>query len=66
VAIRLHSADPDELTLREARLLGSADRIYHSADVPGAILDRARADAMRIVCANAPDAPGDGLSIDLR
>jgi uroporphyrin-III C-methyltransferase/precorrin-2 dehydrogenase/sirohydrochlorin ferrochelatase len=66
VAIRLHSADPDELTLREARLLGSADRIYHRADAPRAILDRARADAVRIVCTNAPDAPGDGLSIDLR
>lgn len=66
VAIRLHSADPDELTLREARLLGSADRIYHRADAPRAILDRARADAVRIVCADAPDAPGDGLSIDLR
>ena len=66
VAIRLHSADPDELTLREARLWGSADRIYHRADAPRAILDRARADAVRIVCADAPDAPGDGLSIDLR
>ena len=65
VVIRLRSADPDELTLREARLLGSADRIYHRADVPPAILDRARADAVRIVCDVAPDVPGDGLSIDL-
>ena len=66
VAIRLHSADPDELTLREARLLGSADRIYHRADVPAAILDRARADAVRIACDVVPDTSGDGLSIDLR
>lgn len=66
VAIRLRSADPDDLTLREARLLGSADRIYHRADVPPAILDRARADAMRIICDAAPDILNDGLSIDLR
>lgn len=65
VAIRLRSADPDELTLREARLLGSADRVYHRADVPAAILDRARADAVRIECDAAPDVSGDGLSIDL-
>ena len=65
VAIRLRSADPDELTLREARLLGSADWIYHRPDVPPAILDRARADAARIACDVAPDAEGDGLSIDL-
>lgn len=65
VAIRLRSADPDDLTLREARLLGSADRIYHRADVPPAILDRARADAMRIICDVAPDILDDGLSIDL-
>ena len=65
VAIRLRSADPDDLTLREARLLGSADRIYHRPDVPPAILDRARADAVRIACDVAPDLGEDGLSIDL-
>lgn len=46
--IKLPSADPDDLTLRAARLLGEADRIYHAPDVPAAILDRARADAARI------------------
>ena len=65
VAIRLRSADPDELTLREARLLGEADRVYHRADMSPAILDRARADAERIACAAAPAEPGAGLSIDL-
>lgn len=65
VAIRLRSADPDDLTLREARLLGSADRIYHRAEIPSAILDRARADAVRIVCDAAPYILDDGLSIDL-
>ena len=47
VAIHLRSADPEDLTLREARLLGSADGIIHEAGVPLAILDRARADATR-------------------
>ncbi|NWK95452.1 siroheme synthase [Sphingobium lactosutens] len=62
-AIRMTSGDPDDLTLRAARLLGEADRLYHSADVPAAILDRARADAVRIVADGPPDAPGEGLSL---
>jgi uroporphyrin-III C-methyltransferase/precorrin-2 dehydrogenase/sirohydrochlorin ferrochelatase len=61
--LRLASADPDELTLRAARLLGEADRIYHAADVPPAILARARADAARIAADAPPGAPGDGLSL---
>jgi len=61
--VRLASANPDDLTLRAARLLGEADHIFHPARVPAAILDRARADAVRHV-ADAPptDAPV-GLSI---
>lgn len=47
VEIGLRSADPEELTLREARLLGSADGIAHEVAVPAQILARARADAMR-------------------
>jgi uroporphyrin-III C-methyltransferase/precorrin-2 dehydrogenase/sirohydrochlorin ferrochelatase len=65
VPIALASADPDELTLRAARLLGQADRVFHRADVPPAILARARADAPRILCAEAPVPPGAGLSLDL-
>ena len=61
--IRLASGDPDELTLRAARLLGEADRVYHEARVPAAILDRARADAVRIVADAPPAMPGDGLSL---
>lgn len=67
VEIRLASADPDDLTLRQARLLGSADVIAHEPGVPGAILDRARADAARV--ALAPDeapARAAGLAIVLR
>lgn len=65
VTIRLASLDPDDLTLRSARLLGRADRVYHRADVPPAILARARADAARILCEAAPADPGPGLSLDL-
>jgi uroporphyrin-III C-methyltransferase/precorrin-2 dehydrogenase/sirohydrochlorin ferrochelatase len=65
IAVRLRSDDPDALTLRDARLLGAADRIYHRADIPGAILDRARADAARIVCPAPPADPPQGLSLDI-
>lgn len=65
IAITLSSPDPDDLTLRHARLLGQADRIYHRPEVPPAILDRARADAARIPCVAPPINPGSGLSLDL-
>lgn len=63
VAIGLASADPDDLTLRTARLMGEADRIYHARDVPATILNRARADAQRIVAEAMPAEPGPGLSL---
>ena len=43
----LQSVDPDDLTLRQARWLGSADAVCHEAGVPEAVLVRARADAVR-------------------
>ena len=46
--IVLRSPDPDDLTLREARWLANADRVFHAPGVPAAILDRARADAARL------------------
>ena len=55
--ITLTSPDPDDLTLRQARLLANADRVVHTADVPAAILDRARADAPRLTTP-PDDAPG--------
>ncbi|HSX53833.1 MAG TPA: NAD(P)-dependent oxidoreductase [Sphingomonas sp.] len=64
VRIALRSADPDDLTLREARLLAQADRVTHRADVPAAILTRARADAERIAC-DTPPANLPGLTVDL-
>ncbi len=65
IEIPLLSANPDDLTLLTARLLGEADHIFHDADVPAAILNRARADAVRH--AGAPPLPApDGLSLFLR
>ncbi|MBO9621621.1 MAG: siroheme synthase [Sphingomonas sp.] len=65
VRFRLVSGDPDDLTLRQARALAQAERIFHRGDVPIAILERARADAVRILCQAPPAAPGPGLSVDL-
>ena len=62
--IALRSADPDDLTLREARWLGEADRVYHPADMPPAILARIRADAHRIA-GDCPAEPGAGLTVYL-
>jgi uroporphyrin-III C-methyltransferase/precorrin-2 dehydrogenase/sirohydrochlorin ferrochelatase len=45
--LTLTSPDPDELTLRQARLLGEADVLLLDGAVPPAILARARADAAR-------------------
>ena len=47
VKLTLSSLDPDDLTLRQARLLGQADHIFYGPDVPIAIVNRARADATR-------------------
>lgn len=63
VRIVLTSCDPDDLTLRQARALAQADRVHHTAAVPPAILDRARADAVRVVAAAPPAAPEPGLTI---
>ncbi len=63
----LNSPDPEELTLRCARLLGSADVVAHEPGIAGAILDRARADAVRIaLAAGAPAPPARGLTVVLR
>ena len=61
----LASDDPEDLTLRQARLLGSADAILHDQAVAAAILDRARADAQRIVLPLSGPEP-EGLVIVLR
>jgi uroporphyrin-III C-methyltransferase / precorrin-2 dehydrogenase / sirohydrochlorin ferrochelatase len=65
--IVLHSADPDDLTLKQARLLGRADHIFHEVNMSDAILNRARADAVRHVGAPpAPPPPGLVLHLQLQ
>uniref|UniRef100_UPI0035CBB527 precorrin-2 dehydrogenase/sirohydrochlorin ferrochelatase family protein n=1 Tax=uncultured Sphingomonas sp. TaxID=158754 RepID=UPI0035CBB527 len=63
VTLRFRSADPDDLTLGAARALALADRIYAPAATPAALLDRARADAVRIVSETAPVTLEPGLTI---
>lgn len=62
--VLLASPDPEDLTLRAARLLGQADRVYLVGDPPRAIIARARADAERID-GRAPALPLPGLSVEL-
>ena len=67
IELAVASDDPDDLTLRTARLLGSADPIAHERGVAVAVLDRARADAVRLPIAAGESAPGrPGLTIVLR
>jgi uroporphyrin-III C-methyltransferase/precorrin-2 dehydrogenase/sirohydrochlorin ferrochelatase len=60
--IAIASDDPEELTLREARLLGEADVVCTRGAVAPAILARARADAARATCqaATCPLLTGSG------
>lgn len=62
--IELRSADPDDLTLRELRLLSQADTVFDEARMP-TILDRARRDAGRIP-GPPPDPLPPGRSVWLR
>lgn len=64
LTVTIHSDDPDDLTLRQARLLGSADYLVVEQGIAPAILDRARADAVRLEWPAAPD--GEGLTVILR
>lgn len=65
IEIPLLSKSPDDLTLLTARLLGEADHVFHDADVPDAVLNRARADAVRHASA-PPTPPPAGLCLFLR
>jgi uroporphyrin-III C-methyltransferase / precorrin-2 dehydrogenase / sirohydrochlorin ferrochelatase len=65
VEIVLASLDPEDLTLRQARLLGSADAVLHDPAIPAAILDRARADAARFENPYAGREP-EGLVVVIR
>jgi uroporphyrin-III C-methyltransferase/precorrin-2 dehydrogenase/sirohydrochlorin ferrochelatase len=61
----LASDDPDQLTLEQARLLGQADCIVHTANVVPDIIARGRADAVRLVGDRPPDPLPDGLTVQL-
>lgn len=64
--IQLHSDDPDDLTVRDARALGQADRVIHDEHVPAAILARARADAARTMITTHDPLPEEsGLTVRL-
>lgn len=65
IGFTLSSDDPEDLTIRQARLLGSADAVIADPRVPAAILDRARADAQRLTLPHDGPAP-HGLVIILR
>lgn len=63
VEVALSSVDPEDLTLRQARLLGMADTVIHDARIPEGILNRARADAVRKPIGG--EHPGQGLTVVL-
>ena len=65
IVIELSSDDPDDLTIRQARLLGEADVLLLDGDVPDAVLGRARADAVRLPIATGPG-DADGLVVIVR
>ncbi|WP_271078387.1 precorrin-2 dehydrogenase/sirohydrochlorin ferrochelatase family protein [Aurantiacibacter sp. MUD61] len=64
ITFTLTSDDPEDLTLRQARLLGSADAIIADPAIPAEILARARADAQRFFQPFEGSEP-DGLVIVL-
>ena len=66
IELSLASTDPDEMTIRQARLLGQADRIFADRDVPETILNRARADAQRLDLAEYRPDMKEGLTLLIR
>jgi uroporphyrin-III C-methyltransferase / precorrin-2 dehydrogenase / sirohydrochlorin ferrochelatase len=61
--IMVASPDPGELTLNQLAALGRCDALLIEGDVPAAVIDRARRDAIRLLTlAEAPE----GLTIVLR
>lgn len=57
----LVSDDPDDLTLRQARLLGCADAVLYDPAVAAEIVNRARADAVKRVVLPTEDGRDLGL-----
>lgn len=61
----LTSKDPEDLTIRQARLLGRADAVIADSGVSQQVLARARADAARLALPYAGEQP-KGLVVILR
>lgn len=67
VEFTVHSDDPDDLTLRQARWLGAADVVAYEHGVSSEILFRARADASRAELPRGAQGPsGEGLTVVIR
>ncbi|HCF25546.1 MULTISPECIES: siroheme synthase [unclassified Novosphingobium] len=67
VEFSISSADPDDLTLRQARWLGAADFVAYEDRVSSEILARARADAVRLqIGAGERLSPRPGLTVIIR
>ena len=67
VEFTVHSDDPDDLTLRQARWLGAADVVAYEGGVSSEILSRARADARRVELSRGAQVPPDeGLTVVIR
>ena len=64
IELSITSDDPDDLTLKQSRILGTCDTLLYDATIPPAILDRSRADAERR--ALPADPPETGLTVVLR
>jgi uroporphyrin-III C-methyltransferase/precorrin-2 dehydrogenase/sirohydrochlorin ferrochelatase len=65
VELTISTHTPDGLTVRQLQLLGAADAILYEAGVPVAILDVARADAVRLRLPHVGPMP-EGLVLVLR
>lgn len=65
IELTIASDDPDDLTLRQARLLGTADHILFDPGIAPGILARARADAVRLPLPHEGAMP-EGLVLVLR
>lgn len=64
--IALTSFDPDDLTLRQARLLGEADTLLLDGEIPASILARSRADAARKQLDGTAPYAAPGLTVVLK
>ena len=62
--VTVTSADPGDLTLNQLSALGRCDAVVIEGEVPAAVIDRARRDAVRLPA--VPNPLPAGLTIVLR